>query len=139
MVMAIGLFAGPALAGSTKVLICHFPEDGSEPHYIIVDSEEADAFLSQGDFLIDSPSECYANSMSDMLTICHKGKVTLVIPKYAWPAHFVGHGDTVGSCYMSNMVAICHKPGHKGEKTLYIPESALKGHLGHGDTEGECP
>jgi hypothetical protein len=33
---------------------------------------------------------------------------------------------------------ICHKPGTPAEKTLYLPESALRGHLGHGDTLGEC-
>jgi hypothetical protein len=35
-------------------------------------------------------------------------------------------------------VPICHKPGTPAEKTLYLPESALRGHLGHGDTLGEC-
>ncbi len=31
-------------------------------------------------------------------------------------------------------VTICHK----GKKTMTIPRSALKGHLGHGDYEGPC-
>jgi hypothetical protein len=34
-------------------------------------------------------------------------------------------------------VPICHKPGTPAEKTLYLPESALRGHLGHGDTMPE--
>jgi hypothetical protein len=35
-------------------------------------------------------------------------------------------------------VAICHKPGTPAQKTLYLPVSALKGHLGHGDYKGAC-
>lgn len=36
-------------------------------------------------------------------------------------------------------VLVCHKPGTPAEKQLVLPESALKGHLGHGDVEGNCP
>jgi hypothetical protein len=36
------------------------------------------------------------------------------------------------------MVTICHKPGTPAEKTMTIPQSALPGHLAHGDYEGEC-
>src|SRR5688572_6756721 len=32
-------------------------------------------------------------------------------------------------------VTICHKPGTAAEKTKQVPSGALKGHLGHGDTE----
>jgi hypothetical protein len=35
-------------------------------------------------------------------------------------------------------VTICHKPGTPAEQTKIIPRSALKGHLGHGDTLGPC-
>ena len=46
------------------------------------------------------------------------------------------------SCFPSDTeeikVEICHKPGTRAEKTLMIPESALGGHLGHGDTVGAC-
>jgi len=35
-------------------------------------------------------------------------------------------------------VTICHKPDTVDEETKQIPINALKGHLGHGDTEGEC-
>jgi len=35
-------------------------------------------------------------------------------------------------------VTICHKPGTPAEKTKQVPESAVQGHLGHGDTRGEC-
>jgi hypothetical protein len=35
-------------------------------------------------------------------------------------------------------VTICHKPGTPAEKTMYLPESAIPGHLGHGDTLGVC-
>jgi len=36
-------------------------------------------------------------------------------------------------------VTICHKPGTPAEKTKTLPQSALNGHLGHGDTMGPCP
>jgi hypothetical protein len=35
-------------------------------------------------------------------------------------------------------VAVCHKPGTPAQKTLYLPASALNGHLRHGDIEGDC-
>jgi hypothetical protein len=35
-------------------------------------------------------------------------------------------------------IIICHKPGTKEESTTIISKSALPGHLGHGDTIGEC-
>ncbi|HLF95896.1 MAG TPA: hypothetical protein VI457_02020 [Methylococcaceae bacterium] len=35
-------------------------------------------------------------------------------------------------------VKICHKPNSPAEKTLEIPVAALKGHVGHGDSVGEC-
>ena len=35
-------------------------------------------------------------------------------------------------------ITICHKPGTPAEKTLQVPESAVPGHLKHGDTLGEC-
>jgi hypothetical protein len=34
----------------------------------------------------------------------------------------------------SGKVAVCHK----GKKTIYIDESAVKAHLGHGDYMGPC-
>lgn len=37
-----------------------------------------------------------------------------------------------------NSVSLCHKPGTPAEKTLVLPETASKGHLGHGDTLGAC-
>lgn len=37
------------------------------------------------------------------------------------------------------MVTICHKPGTPAQQTLTVPEPALGGHLGHGDTLGPCP
>ena len=35
-------------------------------------------------------------------------------------------------------VTICHKPGTPAQKTMKVPEPAVKGHLGHGDHLGEC-
>jgi hypothetical protein len=33
---------------------------------------------------------------------------------------------------------ICHKPGTPAQKTMKVPDQALPGHLGHGDTTGPC-
>lgn len=35
-------------------------------------------------------------------------------------------------------VTICHKPGSPAQQTKTVPQSALGGHLGHGDTLGPC-
>ena len=35
-------------------------------------------------------------------------------------------------------VTICHKPGTPAEQTLLVPQSALDGHIAHGDLEGPC-
>jgi hypothetical protein len=46
-----------------------------------------------------------------------------------------GESPSQGS---QKMVTICHKPGTAAEKTLEVPESAVPGHLQHGDYEGAC-
>ena len=33
---------------------------------------------------------------------------------------------------------ICHKPGTPAEQTLLVPQSALDGHIAHGDYKGPC-
>lgn len=43
--------------------------------------------------------------------------------------------DSAGKC---KNVTVCHKPGTPAQKSLAIPIKALKGHLGHGDTIGQC-
>lgn len=48
-----------------------------------------------------------------------------------------GGGDDGGG--NNGSTTICHKPGTPAEKTMTLPESALSGHLGHGDTMGACP
>lgn len=40
--------------------------------------------------------------------------------------------------YGGGKIAVCHKPGTPAQKTLYVPEQAVPGHLGHGDYPGEC-
>jgi len=40
----------------------------------------------------------------------------------------------------SGSVTVCHNPGNKkGGKTITLEQSALQGHLNHGDTMGPCP
>lgn len=51
------------------------------------------------------------------------------------PSEFGGTPPNNGG---NGRVAICHKPGTPAEKTMTVPQSALKGHLGHGDTVGPC-
>lgn len=36
-------------------------------------------------------------------------------------------------------VTICHQPGTPAQQTMSVPESAVPGHLGHGDCLGACP
>jgi hypothetical protein len=36
-------------------------------------------------------------------------------------------------------VPVCHRPGSSHQQTLRLPESAVRAHLRHGDTRGECP
>jgi hypothetical protein len=45
---------------------------------------------------------------------------------------------TAGSGGVCKLVTLCHKPGTPAEKTMELPDSALAGHLGHGDTTGAC-
>lgn len=40
---------------------------------------------------------------------------------------------------VTDKVTICHKPGTPAEKTMTIPDNAVPGHVGHGDTIGACP
>jgi hypothetical protein len=101
------------------------------------------------------------------ISICHKpgtpAEKTLLLPASAIPGH-LGHGDVLGPCSgpsiqptstppitptapvtpslvptATQWISICHKPGTPAEKTLLLPESAIPGHLGHGDTLGSCP
>ncbi len=36
------------------------------------------------------------------------------------------------------LVTICHKPGTPAQKTMEVPDSAVAGHIGHGDALGPC-
>ncbi len=36
------------------------------------------------------------------------------------------------------LVTICHQPGTPAQKTMQIPQTAVPGHLGHGDVRGGC-
>jgi hypothetical protein len=47
--------------------------------------------------------------------------------------------DDDGNDQGGGSVTICHKPDTPAEKTKTLPQSALSGHLGHGDTMGPCP
>jgi hypothetical protein len=100
------------------------------------------------------------------ISICHKpgtpAEKLLMLPASAIPAH-LGHGDLLGPCpepaapptstlpisptapitptlvpTSTRWISICHKPGTPAEKTLLLPESAIRGHLGHGDRLGSC-
>ncbi len=44
----------------------------------------------------------------------------------------------ITNCTVEQEKAICHKPGTPAEKTLHLPQSAMPGHLGHGDQPGAC-
>ena len=48
----------------------------------------------------------------------------------------VGFTDDVFA--KQDKVTICHKPGTPAEQTKQVPQSAVSGHLGHGDFIGTC-
>ena len=45
--------------------------------------------------------------------------------------------ETAGNSNIEK-VLICHKPGTPAQKTKQVPFPAVRGHMGHGDTEGPC-
>jgi hypothetical protein len=52
-----------------------------------------------------------------------------------------GHNGDVGpkgKAFGQKKITICHKPGTKAEKTITVPEPAVKSHLAHGDHLGAC-
>ena len=51
------------------------------------------------------------------------------------------NGNTVDPTPVSDKISICHRPpgNPNNAHTLYLPASAIKAHLGHGDVVGECP
>lgn len=76
---------------------------------------------------------------------------TLEVSTSAVSAH-LAHGDTLGACTTntpeptdcaagnSRKVPVCHRPPGNVDnaQTLYLPVSAVRAHLAHGDYEGEC-
>lgn len=42
------------------------------------------------------------------------------------------------NCGGGENATICHKPGTPAQQTMNVPQSALNGHIGHGDTCGAC-
>ena len=55
------------------------------------------------------------------------------------PKQIVGFG-LAGSIPRGEKVPICHKPGTRAEKTLYVPYNynTIRAHLRRGDTLGAC-
>ena len=64
--------------------------------------------------------------------ICDDGTSTKVCPVCACVCDVEKETDD------PDKVIICHKPGTPAEKTMLIPETALEGHLQHGDYLGSC-
>jgi hypothetical protein len=54
------------------------------------------------------------------------------------PSDNGGNGNDNGNNNGGN-VTICHRPGTPAQQTKTVPQSALSGHLEHGDTMGACP
>lgn len=46
--------------------------------------------------------------------------------------------STTAASAGADKTTICHKPGTAAEKTMVVAAAAVEGHLGHGDTVGEC-
>ena len=45
----------------------------------------------------------------------------------------------VTNCVIAERVDVCHKPGTSSQRTIEVAQSAVRGHLSHGDTLGACP
>ena len=54
----------------------------------------------------------------------------------AWISMPASASASIG--YAHVQVEVCHRPGSPAEKSLTVDESAVPGHLGHGDYLGEC-
>ena len=66
--------------------------------------------------------------------VCIGVMLVLVLILGAAPAAWAGKKKNV------ERVDVCHKPGHRAEQTLYLPEHAADRHVrAHGDTRGPCP
>jgi hypothetical protein len=153
----------PVDTASEKVVICHKPGTPAQDTLSVPESALS-GHLGHGDTLgpcveLAPPPEIVpttAPTATVRITICHKpdtpAQKTLVLPESAIPGH-LGHGDTLGPCLelapppeivpttaptATVRITICHKPDTPAQKTLVLPESAIPGHLGHGDTLGPC-
>jgi hypothetical protein len=133
----------------TMVLICHKPGTPAEKTLWLPEPAIA-GHLGHGDVL----GAC-EDVVSTLVEVCHKpgtpAEKTLWLPEPAIAGH-LGHGDVLGACedltptptvtptvtVTPTLVIICHKPGTPAEQTLELPESAIAGHLGHGDVLGAC-
>jgi alpha-tubulin suppressor-like RCC1 family protein len=66
------------------------------------------------------------------------GQIDATLEDHSYPVQVSGVAASTPPPTPGEKTAICHKPGTPAEKTLYVPPSALNGHLGHGDTLGSC-
>jgi hypothetical protein len=98
---------------------------------------------------VGSPRAEVRGADQQKVTVCHKGKKTLIIGAPALGAH-LGHGDWEGNCLTESRAAKTAEGGgkvgqekvtvcHKGRKSLTVGAPAKVAHLGHGDSPGACP
>lgn len=89
-----------------------------------------------------SPQIIAQSSLKNPLTGCHSLMPTFEILDASGTRllvnNFVGLPNNLPGDNL-NRVAICHKPNKHSKQTLFLPTAALRGHLGHGDTQGYCP
>jgi hypothetical protein len=153
------------ITATVKVTICHKPGTPAEKT-LALPEVAVPGHLGHGDYLgscLEEPMPSPTPPPTDTITatvkvtICHKpgtpAEQTLALPEAAIPGH-LRHGDYLGPCLEEPVpsptpppsgtitatvtVTICHKPGTPAEMTLELPETAVFGHLRHGDYLGVC-
>jgi prepilin-type N-terminal cleavage/methylation domain-containing protein len=112
-----------------KIFHCPADGNGGASYAMNIELEGKKWSEIDQDVFIAADSDNYVFTSLDQLAKRHKHKAFAITKQ----------GKLVELAPDDDEVTICHKPGTPAEQTKTIPNSALAGHLGHGDTAGPCP
>jgi hypothetical protein len=118
----------PTAMPGSMVTICHKPGTPAEQTKTLPIAALT-GHLGHGDTLGACTGPTPTPTVTSTVTVTPTVKPTVTIT----PTPTITATDTPGT-----FVTICHKPGTPAEQTKTIPQAALNGHLGHGDTTGPC-
>jgi hypothetical protein len=123
---------------TAKVMLCHKPGTPAEKT-LMLPASAVPGHLQHGDYLGPclelsptpsvTPTETITPTLTPTVTVTLTPTATMT--PTVTPTATVTPTDTW-------KIAICHKPNTPAEKTLFLPPSAIRGHLGHGDYLGPC-